>query len=593
MMTKLKRIYRLIRPIADPIVDRAMAEALPTADPEAQQLLVLSLLERRDETARMGLVQHLHLLSPQLQQLIVSQAHRLDAVLRAAAEQGEPTTRLNVVDMVTRAQTFRLAYLMSAQLHHSDSRVRRAAAAGMLNLANIIEDPPVPAQGGLNPEAEAITAQSGTVSAEGGGGAGGGEAAKRVRWLTAALAEGCSCYHQHGRQDVLAAAAVLGPARPRALMQQLTDRRCAAHTVLRDMIRHADRPEIQYALLSYASLAVLEPVVVEGLAGRHIPSALPSIWRTAHLLAVPDVRSAVRKVTPGQHLLPTESSLATLPVEVERLVPRWVIAVRADRADQVQALQPLSVAGDRTTRLLALRALREIDDPAADETVSAMCYDADATLACMALRHLRSRRWPGLTRLTVKLISSSHVAVRRLAERELAPVGFRRLWQHWNQMDVATQQSAGRAVMKIDRRFTQQLHQKLRDADPGVRFKAVMMVRSLEQASEHDARLIELLKDSDSRVASASARALGMAAPTAESADSLSEALTHEDDRVRSNAIESLESLGQAEQANAALLALADQSGNRSRATAIRSLMKMPVADALPQLMKMLADTRP
>lgn len=574
----IKRIYRLLRPITDPAVDRAMAEALPTADAEAQHLLVLSLLERRDAAARMALVQYLHLLSPQLQQLIVAQVRGLDAVVRAAAEQGDPTTRLNVVDVVTRSQSFRLAYLLSAQLHHDDSRVRRAAAAGLLNIAQLVED------GGGGAAASTEPAKDGAPAAT---------KPQRVRWLTAALLEGCACYHQHGRQDVLAAAAALGPARPKALMQQLTDRRCAAHAVLRDMIRQADRPEIQAALLTYASLATLEPAVVESLSAASTAEHLPTIWRSAHLLAVPDVRSAVRKVTRGAHLLPTPTTLTDQPAKVTRLLPRWVLAVRVERAEQAAALHPLADAADNATRLLALRALREVDDPAADEVIAALCFDQEPAIARMALRHLKRRQWVGLMRLTVKLVGSPHASVRALAERELAPVGFERLWRHWDQMDASTQQMAGRAVLKIDRRFQEQLAQKLGSAHANDRFKAVMLVRRLELAGDYEQRLIALVEDADPRVASSAAKALGMVEESSEAVQRLGEALEHEDDRVRANAIESLESLGQAEQLNQRLRDLTEGAGNRTRATAIRALMKLPVADAMPELTRMLHDERP
>lgn len=589
IMAMLKRIYRLLRPINDPVVDRAMAEALPTADAEAQHLLVLSLFSRRDESARMALVQYLHLLAPGLQELVVGHVRELDSVIRAAAEHREPMTRLNVVDLVVRSQSFRLAYLMSAQLHHDESRVRKAAALGLLNLAHLVEE------GAAGVEGAAAAGGGGGVRAGDGAAPPGATRVQRVRWLALAIAEGCACYHQHGRADLLAAAASLGPAQPRQLLQLLTDRRNAAHAALREMIRHAERPEIQASLLVYGCLAGLEPMVVESLSRPESAQHLPLIWKHAHLLAVPDARSAVRKVTGGRHLLPTEAVLVDLPVAMVRLTPRWVTAVRADRVEQVAALKPLAESEDRETRLLALRALREMPDPVADEQVAAMCFDTEPAIARIALRHLRKRQWDGMIRHVVRLIGSPHASVRALVERELAPVGFQRLWRHWDQMDASTQQSAGRAVLKIDRRFDEQLTEKLAAADAAERFRAVGLIRALELASRHKDRLLELMADADKRVASSAAKALAMVEDSPEVAQRLSDTLEDDDDRVRANAIESLEALGHVQQANARLRELAGraEAGNRTRAAAIRALMKLPMGQAMPELARMLSDERP
>ena len=67
--------------------------------------------------------------------------------------------------------------------------------------------------------------------------------------------------------------------------------------------------------------------------------------------------------------------------------------------------------------------------------IASMCQDADESIARMALRELIRRRWSGLAALMMRLVTSPHPEVRKIAERHLVPVGFDRFWEHFERMD--------------------------------------------------------------------------------------------------------------------------------------------------------------
>ena len=168
-MSKLQKIYRILRNRRDVAVDQSMAEALPTADRVARRLIVLSLLERGTEVGMLAIVRQFDRLERDLQVVITEHTQELDAALRAAAVDPVAEARLNAIDIIVRSGGYRLAYLIAAQLHESDARLTRQAAASLLEMA----------------ESVAFDRRAGVA------------AVRRIQWVAAAVTEACSCYHQH------------------------------------------------------------------------------------------------------------------------------------------------------------------------------------------------------------------------------------------------------------------------------------------------------------------------------------------------------------------------------------------------------------
>jgi len=548
-MIRLTQLFRVLRPIRHAVVDHALVEALSTTLMPQRRDLVEAIVQRGTEVGFAGLLHSFHLLDPALQEAVLEQREALDGAIRRVAGEDEPQARLNIIDLIVRTRAFRLAYVLSAQLHYDEARVTRAAAQGLLDLAHWLTEHP--GELGMTPT-------------------------RAHEWLGSAIAEACSCYHQHGRNDVLRAAALIAPRRHRRLLEQLTDRRLASHRRLCELMRRSEYDTINRALLMFAGLAALQPATIETLRKLGFRTALPQTLRLGYLILNSDVRRIVGRITKGDHLLPTADVVPRLSDEAARQAPRWIASVSATRIGRITALAELLQHDDALTRLLALRTLMRIDDLAVDEAIATACFDAAEPVAVIALRHLRRRRWAGLGQTAVKLLSSPHPRVRRLAERDLAPIAFARYWDHWDRMDPATRTTAGRALIKLDRRFHEHLAERMTGAAAGERLRAIMIARHLEIAGYFEEALTTLAGDDDDRVASAATRALGAIADSPAAAERVERALHDTDDRVRANAIEAIDEMAGEEpldvHARAALEALTDAPGPRSRANAIAAL---------------------
>ena len=115
-MPGIVEIYRQIETIQDVAVDRAMAAALPTADPDGLGRMVHLLLERNRPDGVIGLILHYHLLAPPLQRIIEHQAAHLFRPLREAAGRADSTGPANAIRIIQASATTRLAYLVCEKL---------------------------------------------------------------------------------------------------------------------------------------------------------------------------------------------------------------------------------------------------------------------------------------------------------------------------------------------------------------------------------------------------------------------------------------------------------------------------------------------
>ncbi len=411
--------------------------------------------------------------------------------------------------------------------------------------------------------------------------------------MQAAVVEACACFHQHRRRGVLLAAMYFAHQPSNLLLRHIADRRGAAYQPAAELVAQADHPATVRALLALGAFEPLREPVSRGLATPACGAHLPLMVESAHLLSCPAVRVTLGKVKRADHLRPTVYGLGRFTAAQTRRLPRWLAALPIDEAGRLAELAKLVGSDEPIARLLALRELLGIDQAGADDVIAAMCFDAREPIARIALRHLIRRRWSGLGRLMVRLVGSPHAGLRRLAERQLGPVGFDRYWSNWPGLSPSMRATAGRALMKIDPGFLRKLAERMASDAADQRLQAVMMCRALDQASYFEPHLVRLSRDADKRVASAAVKALGEIAESQPAAEALGAALNHEDDRVRANAIEALEQMKRTAAVRDRLEHIAGGRGNRSRATAIKALLELPLADAMPQLQRMLTDGDP
>lgn len=562
-----RRTLAVIGRVGGPLIDRAVADALPTADGPTQAASVELLLDRGATDGLVGLIRHYHQLAEPARQRVLATAGTLGGACQRVGGSADRQARLNMVEIVEAGSLARLAYLLTGQLRDDDGPLSKAAAAALLRLTRryLIEP--------IGESSEAGPADRETIAA-----------------LRKAVGEACGRFERHRRRDVLLAAVCFAPDLGPTIEKHAVEPEGVATKALSGLISNGEDVLVRRQLLALACWEGLGPAVTLALREGEAGSALACVLERGHFLVAPQVRRAVRCASRGGRLAPGWSQAAEWPDGVRRWLWRWLDAAGSDVTAGTALAGGIAADGRRIDRLRAARWLSRQDDAQAAEVLATLCFDPEAAVARVALLRLIAGQWSGLNGLMLRLVASEHASVRRIVERHIAPIGFERLWQNWGRLSEEDQVKAGRALVRIDPGFGRKLWQKLRAGEAGSRLQAVMMVRQLEQVSYYEAELRSLTRDADERVASAAVKALGESRGSGNSEAAVAAALVHRDDRVRANAVEALTQLDRVGAYSGQLLALSEEAGNRSRATAIKALLEAPMSEAVPKLRRMLCD---
>lgn len=539
-------------------VEAALVEAIGCADAGSQSAIAARLLERAKPGGLAGLVTHYHSFNDELRKQLCREALKLGRGLHEAARLGSVQARMNVIQIIRDGGVTSHSYLLAQQLHGNDSQLARAAAEVLFELARRFAAGPTYR---------------------------GGEERRHVE---SAVAEACACFHQHRRRGVVMAAMCFARRPGALLVRHLIDRRGAAHQAAAELLARGEQVVCIRALLPLAGYPEMHEAVTRGLSSPTSGQHLGLLVRDAHLLLHEPVQAALRHVRRTGHLRPSRA--ASLDSRAQLLSARWTAALSLEMQDRIDEWSTQASHESASVRLLALGAMTRMDRQEVDEIVATMCFDSEAIIARMALRHLMRRGWSGLDRLMIRLIGSAHESVRRLAEQRFGRVGFERWWSSWSGLSGAMRLAAGRALMKIEPQFLKKLSGKLSDADAQQRLQAIMVARQLDQVSYFEGQLVRLCEDRDNKVASAAIRAVGGLHDSVMAVEAIERALEHEDDRVRANAIEAMDQMHRLNTVSQKLERIARGRGNRSRATAIKALLELPLSQALPQLQRMLHD---
>jgi len=572
-MAKLKQIYERLQGIADPCVNRAMAQALPTADRDALGLMALILLQRRQLQGTIGLVEQYHRLPEPIRHTVLQHAPELTRALRIAMDNKKTRGPANAVDIIRRSGSVRQAYLIADQLRHGHDDLKDESARCLLEMA------------------ERTTA--------------GADPASKSAWepietafVISAVREAIKFYAQHSRQDTLLAMFSLPLPAVSSLLGSLGPAGTPLIHQTGVLLTRSDTHAVRRALIQALVEQGLQPFAIDGLRLCVEAGTFGQALGSWHLLLLKRYRNVLKRVKNVESYTPAPDFYKK-PADPRqaRGLATWLTELPQDRHRQVRLLGMLNKAQDPATRLGALRKLLALAEGApanapVHTAIAGFCNDPSQPLVRVALTHLIRCHYPDTARVLAQLVNSPHPQVQRIAGKRLVPVAFSRLWDSWHRLDPNQRLAAGRALIKIDPTFHTVLGDKLSMSDTPTKLRALSIIGELNQGLLFQDAILRLCRDRDPHIVSAAVKALGTAEPS-RAAPAIQTALDHEDDRVRANAVEALARLDSARHIDRLSEMTHEGEGNRARANAIQALMQMRAQDALHALSRMLTDPRP
>ncbi len=572
-MAKLNQIYKHLQSLGDTCVDQAMAQALPTADPNALGIMALILLKRRQAQGTIALVEHYHRLPEPVRHTLLQHAPDLTRALRIAIDNKKSSGPANAVHIIRRSASVRQAYLIADQLRQGHDDLKDESARCLLEMA------------------ERTT--------------GGPDQASDKAWdpietafVRSAVQEAIKFYTQHTRQDVLRAMFSL----PLPAITELLGSLGATGAPLMHqtgvMLTRSDTPAVRRALLQTLAISGLHTFAIDGLRLSVDSGTFGQALHNWHLLLLKRYRTPLKRIKNTESYTPSPDFYKdpANPNQAKGLAT-WLTVLPQDRPKQIRLLAAINRAADPATRLGALRRLLDLaeqapPDAAVHTAIAGFCTDPSEHIVRVALTHLSRCHYPDTARVLAQLVNSPHPQVQRIAGKRLVPVAFSRLWDSWHRLNHTQRIGAGRALIKIDPGFHTALQDKLNLPDTKPKLRALSIIGELNQGLLLQDTILRLCRDRDPHIVSAAVKALGTAEPK-RAAPAIESALEHEDDRVRANAVEALARLDSTRHLDQIADMTSEHEPNRARANAIQALMKMRATDALHALSRMLADPRP
>ena len=574
-MPRIHHILPAVLALRSRAVDQALSTALAHAEPGEVGVLGAALLERGKPYAAEALIAEYQRLPAELQHKVVAQAEQLASPIRRAAGRRDPQSAINALTIIELAASTRLAYLVTSMCRHAEETVREQAGRCLVAMAQRAASSQEPHQ---SPHLDTLS----------------------TRYLVEAVEQAVVLYSRHDRADVLSAMLwVL----PRPMPEAMAALRSAEHSAVEPLIHRITAEQdtaSRRALLTLIALHPLADACRRALGDATVRQQLGQVLETGHLLALPAVTRALSRTRQRETLWPDARQVRSMPAMARRWLPSYLAATAADPHEQVARLAPLVRQTDPATRLACMRRLMKIaqtpnkDDHSAvdnaNDTLALLTRDPEPAIARTALWHLIHVDYAGLPRILADLVNSRHAAIRKVASKHLAPLGFERYWDAWAKLDPKRRVAAGRALIKIDDDFHRHLANKLASHDADKRLRALGIIATLNQGCFFEEVLLDLCGSADPRIVASAVKALSgcTSGPTRQT---LELALQHDDTRIRANAIEALSHTQAAENLDR-LMEMAQDTAQRPRANAIKALLELRAKDALPSLTRMLSDQR-
>lgn len=574
-MPRIRDILPAIFAQRSVVIDQALAAALPYAHDDELAELGQAMLDRGKANGVESLVSAYHRLPQSLRERLVERAEQFATSIRRAAGRSTPAAA-NALTIIEQSGSARLAYLVTGLCRHSDPAVRQQAGQCIMQLAQRAttkQDPSLP------PHLDAVSAG----------------------YLVEAIEQAVVLYSRHQHPALLIALLWLLPRPMPEAAAVLSQPEHPAVEPLKQLITDKPSPATRRALLILAGTRQLSDTCLGALAQAKNTGTLDQALAMGHCLALPATRRTLRKVQNPHTYWPDAQQLQQMPSHARRWLAHYLHAISPnDPQEQVIRLASLATNTDTQTRLAVLRRLLVLakpktpdDQPAAEnakDTLAVLTRDPEPAIARTALWHLIQSDYAGLPRILADLINSRHESIRRIATRQLAPLGFDRFWKSWPKLDPKRRIAAGRALIKIDSDFHRHLASRLASREPDVRIRALLIIAALNQGSFFEEALLELCTSDDKKIVASAVKALsGCTSQAAQ--QTLQLALDHDDTRIRANALEAL-SHTQAAANLDKLLEIAQEQAQRPRANAIKALLELRAKDALPSLTRMLGDNR-
>jgi HEAT repeat protein len=575
--------------------DEALVAGILYVESQLQVQIVELLLARGRSTGLEALPQLYDKLDEASRARIVASTSHLFSALRTCIRCPDVQTRLNELQIIRRSMNLRLAYLVSPALHDGAAKVRAEAAVTLLALSEQHGRTYAETTAALRESADHDSSLSHSIVAT-------LQLLREERlYLMTALRDSLESYESHHRPEVLAAAM--------AYADELEDSLFKNATLKRGKLTHA-MIEILGGVLDDGGAAVRAgslptryvPFVYIALRYPELRRRVITILSTIHdgEFFVEFIRLGWLARDPGtrRHLIAVRllawlgdgfEPAFTLPPDIAAMLPSWLVAFGIPSDQKVAILQNLLLIDNLDANRAAIGALVKIHTPSATLALqAALEHDAPSVRRMAQFEIAHRQRMEN--RHVHHMRKDRPAEWAQLLERAGLSESFNDFWHHFEGLQPSQAESAGRFAPEFIEGLSLQLQNKMLDAQPAERLRAVRFVTTLRLTGLFRKEIFSLANDSTPEVRAAAMKALTLVGETT-SRRILERGLSDDSPAVQAAAIEALDAMGLLRNPES-LLPKTESEDAGVREAAIRALLKLHVDQSAIALVTMLKDPR-
>jgi HEAT repeat protein len=584
----LERIIHVLIESKNQAADDLLLSAIDLGNEKEAGLALDALFRRQTLHGMSSLIARYAQLAEKLKFQVLDHIKLLTPSIRACASGGDLACRISALKLIALGHQGKLAYLLIENMHHSDEVVSRGAVDAMVGLARWvatetrkIQASPIKtdAHGELLPPSNNVYR----------------ELVEQRPEIETAVSRAIDLHRGAYGQELVRAALLLAD---RLDSKTLAILQTPKHGGQMPMVRRLQQPpaseHVEAFLLAASHMDLRSQFAMIFSRIDEVP-VLDAILRRTYWLKDNHLRLCMQQVGRGPWLDETtlKQDIARRSAPEIGQIGEWIAASAAHDVMQDQLLIKMleKLREDFPARLRLLRIAARRPAGASMQLLREFLRDSDERLVRLATREIIRRRPADYENILMQLMTNAPSSVRRLIGRAVGQNGFDNYWERFDNLDPATRQTAGKALVKLLPTTLERLSRLLTTGTLSDRLKAMQVTQELNLSHDLHGPLLQLASDANPKLRSRAVTLLGQS-PSGLPEPLIDKVLSDPDARVRANAIEVIDQQPDS-QYLPILSRLARSRHNRERANAIKALHSMRVGTASQQLIAMLRDVRP
>lgn len=584
------KILDFLHTVDDDAADLAMLEAIPQVDPETQNTLLDSLLDRGRDAGLTQIPELFDQLNEHGQQRIIRHAGKLFRALRMSIRSPRVQSRSNTIRIIRQSGNMRLAYLAALGVHDGAPLVRIEAAETLLHLCKEHRRTYDETCDGLRDAADGAD----------GADAGNGVSSAIVntlqlmreerQFLTNAIMEAVQSFESHLRTEVVEAAMLQVETLEDSIFENGSNRRGKLTHAMLEVFTRGMEP--RFAAFAYIAMRHkdLRGRVVSAISNCRDTQFFAAFIRHHWLVRDPSIARSLQLVRNLAWLSDGSNRVLDLPEELFSLVPKWVLSLGLPAEAKVALIERFLMMDHPEANREAVWALVRLQSSSSTDALERVLDCDEPHLRRIAQHELNHRR--RLADVERRGLATDRPLdwSRLLAQSRLSE-DFDDFWQHFERIDPALGRTGGPYATRLVPGFVTQMRLRLSARSGPDRARALRMISTLGLAELLRAEIFNLASDSDAEVRAAAMTTLGNIGDGT-SRRILERALSDEFPLVQVAGMRALDRMG-AEGRGEAVLPLAHSEHALVRAAAATIMLRLRMPEAVVTLIYMLNDPRP